>query len=100
METYDRIRKKETEDLVESIFDKEADFLLIKSISKHRLAFLLLTLQKAVGRKNLVFTKPYLDKRVKPHLWTLKVELVIPKAVLRSVFKYNPPQSEEDEVEQ
>jgi len=87
---------EESENSVENILKHRSDydFFFIRSSSKIHLAYVLLNLQKAIGKANLIWTKPYFNQ--KDQVWSIKIEAKIPDVLIKNTFANSNKPAEAD----
>ena len=92
------LSETETEDLAEKLYSdllkRFPNRAFIYCDLKQHLVFTVHTLQRAVGKDHLTFTKPRYKPKSKQ--WFIEIAYDIPKAVMRSLFSpYNPTEETE-----
>lgn len=66
---------------IEGLFSEPDTILFLHSKSTKRIAWLIQGLQRLIGRQNVSFQRPWLNK--KTGKWTLKIVLDIPDILLK-----------------
>ena len=76
--------KELSEQAYEELFNRYSNRLFIYSDSKEHLTFIVLSLEKLVGKEHIFFIKPHYKLQRKK--WFIEVAFNIPKVILHRAF--------------
>ena len=99
------VNKKESKNpLIEKVFPESNTSVFIHGTTKRNLAYVVIALQRFLGKQRVVFNNPYFNQEKK--VWITQVYLNIPKiitsrrsyvAITEAEDKQEPPDMEVDE---